>query len=151
VRRLAELNIYVILSFHAFDAQTSVALHGRDLVATKLRAIDNLTRAGVRMTLLNVMVRGVNESAAGQLLELMRGNEAVLSLTIQTMTYTGRAAVSLRVDSIFRPMKPRGSCAGNPTARWRSAIFSRGRRRIRSATRPASCSSPAISLCPWRV
>lgn len=89
-RRLADLDVYVILSFHTFDPAASVKLHGRDLTAIKLRAIDNLTRAGARLTLLNVMVRGTNENAQERLLQLLRENDAILSVTIQTMTYTGQ-------------------------------------------------------------
>lgn len=88
--QLAELGVYVILSFNTFDRQVSTQLHGRDLVDTKLSAIGNLTRAGVRMTLLNVLIRGTNENALGGLLDLMRGNDQILSLTVQTMTYTGQ-------------------------------------------------------------
>jgi len=89
-QRLAELGVYVILSFHTFDSATSIKVHGRDLVGAKLRAIDNLTRAGARITLLNVMIRDTNENEAGKLLRLMLENDAILSLTIQTMTYTGQ-------------------------------------------------------------
>ncbi len=89
-RQLAQRGVSVILSFNTFDPAVSVQLHGRDLVATKLKAIDNLTAAGVRMTLLNVMVRGVNESAIAPLWSLMRQNDAIGSLTVQTMTYTGQ-------------------------------------------------------------
>lgn len=89
-RELADRNVYVILSFNTFDADVSRRLHGQDVVAAKRRAIDNLTAAGVRMTLLNVMVRGANEDAVGGLWTLMRDNENILSLTVQTMTYTGQ-------------------------------------------------------------
>jgi uncharacterized radical SAM superfamily Fe-S cluster-containing enzyme len=89
-RRLAELGVCVILSFNTFDPAVSRRLHGCDLVSTKLKAIDNLTAAGVRMTLLNVLVRGQNEEALTGLFDLMRGNDQILSLTVQTMTYTGQ-------------------------------------------------------------
>lgn len=92
--RIAALGAHVILSFNTFDHDASVTLHGRDVVEAKLRAIDNLTRAGVKMTLLNVMVRGVNEDAAGGILDLMRENDNILSLTVQTMTYTGQGGGS---------------------------------------------------------
>ncbi|MHC4252489.1 MAG: radical SAM protein, partial [Planctomycetota bacterium] len=88
--RIAETGAHVILSFNALDGETSIALHGRDVVEAKLKAIDNLTRAGVKLTLLNVMVRGVNEDVAGRILKLMRENASILSLTVQTMTYTGQ-------------------------------------------------------------
>lgn len=89
-KALADLGVYVILSFNTFDSTVSMRMHGEDIVAVKMRAIENLTRAGVRMTLLNVMMRGVNEEAAGGILDLMRENDSILSLTVQTMTYTGQ-------------------------------------------------------------
>lgn len=88
--RLAELGVCVILSFDTFDPAASRRIHGRDIVEQKLRAIDNLTRAGVRLTLLHVMIRGENEDAIGGLLDLMKSNDNILSLTVQTMTYTGQ-------------------------------------------------------------
>ncbi len=88
--QLAELGVYVILSFNTFDPKTSVLLHGKDVVEAKLKAIENLTRAGAKMTLLHVMVRNVNEDAVSGMLDLMRANDHILSLTVQTMTYTGQ-------------------------------------------------------------
>ena len=87
--RQAALEAHVVLSFNTFDPQVSLRLHGRDVVGAKLRAVENLTRAGARFSLLQVMVQGENQAEAGRLLETMRGSEAVLSLAIQTMTYTG--------------------------------------------------------------
>ena len=89
-RRLADLDVYVILSLNTFDPQTSRLMHGRDLTVIKQRAIDHLVRAGVRMTLLNVLMRGVNENDLSGLLALMRQHDNILSLTVQTMTYTGQ-------------------------------------------------------------
>ena len=89
-KKLAEMGVYVILSFNTFDTETSAAIHGRDVVGAKLQAIENLTRAGVRMTLLNVLIRDVNEDAVAGILDLMRANDNILSLTVQTMTYTGQ-------------------------------------------------------------
>lgn len=89
-QQLAELGIYVILSFNTFDREDAVRIYGRDVVAAKLKAIDNLARVGVRMTLLNVMIRDMNEDAVGGILDLMLQNDHVLSLTVQTMTYTGQ-------------------------------------------------------------
>ena len=88
--QLADMGIYVILSFNTFDSDISKQLHGRDIIALKLRAIDNLTRAGVKITLLNVMIHNTNEDAISGILELMRQNDNILSLTVQTMTYTGQ-------------------------------------------------------------
>lgn len=89
-RRLADLGVYVILSLNTFDPAVSRQLHGHDLTEVKQRAIENLARAGVRMTLLCVLVRDVNEDAPGRILDLMRHSDHILSLTVQTMTYTGQ-------------------------------------------------------------
>jgi len=93
-KKLADLNIYVILSFNTFDSAVSQQMHGCDVVKAKLKAIDNLSRAGAKMTLLNVMVRGLNEDAIGNIWSLMRENDNILSLTVQTMTYTGQGGTS---------------------------------------------------------
>jgi uncharacterized radical SAM superfamily Fe-S cluster-containing enzyme len=87
---LAELGIYVILSFNTFNQETALILHGRDVVKAKLKAIDNLTRAGVKMTLLHVMMRNTNENVIAGIFDLMRANDNILGLTVQTMTYTGQ-------------------------------------------------------------
>ncbi len=92
--KLADLGVYVILSFDTFDPETSVLLHGRDIVEQKLKAVENLTAAGVRMTLLNVLVRGVNENSISKILGMMKENDKILSLTVQTMTYTGQGGSS---------------------------------------------------------
>jgi len=124
--RLAELGVCVILSLSALDAATSLKLHGRDVVAAKLRAIENLTAAGARMGLLNVMVRGVNEDVAGRLLEMLRQNDLVLSLTVQTMTYTGQGGGSfpdrrhMPVDEAARLV-----AAGSRGALWPGDFVSR--------------------------
>jgi uncharacterized radical SAM superfamily Fe-S cluster-containing enzyme len=88
--QLADMGVYVILSFNTFDSGTSVQLHGRDVTDLKLKAIDNLSRAGVKMALLNVMVNNTNEDAIAGILDLMQQNDHILSLTVQTMTYTGQ-------------------------------------------------------------
>jgi uncharacterized radical SAM superfamily Fe-S cluster-containing enzyme len=89
-RRLAEMDVAVILSLNTFDSETCRRMHGRDLVATKLKAIENLGRAGVRVTLLNVLARGLNEQDLAGVVRLLRDHDNVLSLTVQTMTYTGQ-------------------------------------------------------------
>ncbi len=92
--RLADLGVCVVLSFNTFDPEASRKIHGRDVVQAKLKAIENLTRAGARMTLLNVLIRGLNEDVPGRILDLMRHNDHILSLTVQTMTYTGQGGGS---------------------------------------------------------
>ena len=86
----SELGVYVVLSYNSTDPETTVTLHGQDITEQKRQAIDNITRAGLKMTLLHVMVQGFNQAALGPILDLMNRRDNILSLTIQTMTYTGQ-------------------------------------------------------------
>ena len=111
-RELAELGVYVILSVNTLDRAGEPRMHGCDLVDVKLRAIENLTRAGAKMTLLNVMIRGENEDAAGGTSGAAADDDNMLSLTMQTMTYTGQGggtfprARHIPVDEAARMVLP---------------------------------------------
>jgi 7,8-dihydro-6-hydroxymethylpterin dimethyltransferase len=89
-RRLADLGVYVILSFHTLRPDISQRIHGRDVTAAKLRALENLQRFGVGTTLLHVMIGGVNEPEIGDIIRLAKTHAVVRSVTVQTMTYTGQ-------------------------------------------------------------
>ena len=89
-KRLADLGVYVILSLNTLDPDQSVRLHGADITAAKLQALENLERAGVPTTLLMVLCGGVNEDQLPAVLDLALGRDVVRSLTVQTMTYTGQ-------------------------------------------------------------
>jgi uncharacterized radical SAM superfamily Fe-S cluster-containing enzyme len=80
----------VILSFDTFQSERAVRIHGKDVVDLKHRALENLQRFGIGTTLLNVMIRGVNEDEIGRVIELARSHSVVRSVTIQTMTFTGK-------------------------------------------------------------
>ncbi len=88
--KLAAAGAYVILSFDTLDPSTSVRIHGRDIVADKMRALENLQKAGVGVTLLHVMIPGANDREFGRLLDLALATPVVRSITVQTMTYTGK-------------------------------------------------------------
>ncbi len=88
---LAERNVCVVLSVNGFDDETLRFFHDTPTIGEiKRQAIDNLTEAGCRMTLLNVLARGVNEVFSGQLLDMMLDNDLILNLNFQTLTYTGQ-------------------------------------------------------------
>lgn len=88
--RLADMGVYVVLSLDTFDSDISKRLHGRDITAQKMAALENLGRYGVQTTLLMVLVGGVNEHEVETLWSLLLAHDHVRSLTIQTMTYTGQ-------------------------------------------------------------
>lgn len=88
-RALAELGVYAVLSFDTFRSETAVRIHGRDVVAEKLKALENMQRHGIGVTLLNVMIRGVNDNEIGAVIDLAKAHSVVRSVTVQTMTFTG--------------------------------------------------------------
>jgi len=90
VERLAELGVYVILSFNTFQSETSHKIHGKDVVTLKLKALENLAKYDVQTTLLNVMIKDINDSDIGKIIDLALKSDNVRSVTIQNMTYTGQ-------------------------------------------------------------
>ncbi len=95
-RVLADLGIYVVLSFDTFRSDRALLIHGRDVVDLKRRALENLQRFGIGTTLLNVMIRGVNEDEIGAVIELARQHSVVRSVTVQTMTFTGKGGKNFK-------------------------------------------------------
>ncbi len=89
-RQLADLGVYVILSFDTLRPATSMTIHGRDVVAIKRKALENLQRFAIGTTLLNVMIRGVNEDEIGAIIDLAGAYSVVRSVTVQNMTFTGQ-------------------------------------------------------------
>ena len=69
-RELAELGVYVVLSFDTFQADRSQRIHGQDVTAQKQKALENLQRFGIGTTLLNVMIRGLNDDEIGEVIQL---------------------------------------------------------------------------------
>lgn len=87
---LKALGVYVILSFNTFSPAVSKKMHGRDIVDAKLKALRNLRRYDIPVTILNVMIPGVNHHEINKIIGLMDEYSNILSLTIQNMTYTGQ-------------------------------------------------------------
>lgn len=89
VKKLKELDVYIILSFDTFLSDRSKAIHGHDIVEAKFKALENLEKHDVQTTLLHVLIKGVNDDELPKILKLALGEDFIRSLTIQTMTFTG--------------------------------------------------------------
>lgn len=90
VKMLARHGVYVILSFDTLDSEISVKIHGKDIVAEKLGALDRMAQADIGVTLLHVMIRGVNDHETWKIIQLASRYPNVRSVTIQNMTFTGQ-------------------------------------------------------------
>jgi uncharacterized radical SAM superfamily Fe-S cluster-containing enzyme len=78
---LARLKPHIYLQFDGFNAQTNRILRGKpDLIDDKLRALERLSEADVRVVLVAVIERGVNEHEVGRILEFGLRHPAVFGI-----------------------------------------------------------------------
>jgi hypothetical protein len=82
------VNVY--LQFDGFDERTHRAIRGRDLRAIKQRALDNCAEAGLTVTLVAAVERGLNEHELGAIIEFGLAHPAVRSVSFQPVTHSGR-------------------------------------------------------------
>ncbi len=82
------VNVY--LQFDGLDERTHRAIRGRDLRHIKQRALDNCAAAGLTVTLVAAIERGVNEHEIGPIIEHGLGHPAVRSIAFQPVTHSGR-------------------------------------------------------------
>ena len=66
-----------------------VARSAGDHQSVKLRALDNLERAGVRTTIVSTVAKGVNDDRIGECVRLLFERDFILSLMFQPAAYTG--------------------------------------------------------------
>ncbi|TFG57169.1 MAG: radical SAM protein [Deltaproteobacteria bacterium] len=88
-RELAARGVYAVVSFNTYSGKTCAALHGRDILAEKMQALETLKKHAVPTTLLNVMIRDVNDGEIGRIIDTAMQEDFIRSVTVQTMTYTG--------------------------------------------------------------
>lgn len=82
------INVY--LQFDGFDEATHKAIRGRDLRTLKQRALDNCYAAGLTVTLVAAIEKGVNEHECGAIIRHGLKHPAVKSVAFQPVTHSGR-------------------------------------------------------------
>jgi uncharacterized radical SAM superfamily Fe-S cluster-containing enzyme len=82
------VNVY--LQFDGLDAETHLAMRGRDLRESKQRALDNCAEAGLTVTLVAAIERGLNEHEIGPVIRHGLAHPAVRSIAFQPVTHSGR-------------------------------------------------------------
>lgn len=80
----------VYLQFDGFRESTNVRLRGEPLVDAKLRAIENLGRAGLRTILVTTLQPGVNDDEIGAIVRFGLERPWVTGVSFQPATYSGR-------------------------------------------------------------
>jgi 7,8-dihydro-6-hydroxymethylpterin dimethyltransferase len=87
-RRGKSINVY--LQFDGFDERTHREIRGRDLRDRKRQALDNCAEAGLTVTLVAAVERGLNEHELGDIVEFGLAHPAVRSVSFQPVTHSGR-------------------------------------------------------------
>lgn len=82
------INIY--LQFDGFDERTHREIRGTDLRERKRQALDHCAEAGLTVTLVAAVERGLNEHELGDIVEFGLTHPAVRSVSFQPVTHSGR-------------------------------------------------------------
>jgi uncharacterized radical SAM superfamily Fe-S cluster-containing enzyme len=95
VAALAERNrpgwpVNVYLQFDGFDERTHREIRGKDLRDRKQQALDNCAEAGLTVTLVAAIERGLNEHEVGDIVWFGIDHPAVRSVAFQPVTHSGR-------------------------------------------------------------
>lgn len=90
VGELARLAPHVYLQFDGFEAATHLAIRGQDLREDKRRALEHCAEAGLTVTLVAAVERGVNEHEVGAIVRFGVSHPAVNSVAFQPVTHAGR-------------------------------------------------------------
>ncbi|MDI9883693.1 radical SAM protein [Streptomyces sp. HNM0645] len=83
-------SVNVYLQFDGFDERTHLEIRGRDLRSFKQWALDNCAEAGLTVTLVAAVERGLNEHELGAIIEYGIDHPAVRSVAFQPVTHSGR-------------------------------------------------------------
>jgi uncharacterized radical SAM superfamily Fe-S cluster-containing enzyme len=95
VAGLAERNrpgrpVHIYLQFDGLDEATHRQIRGRDLRDNKARALHNCAEAGLTVSLVAAVERGLNEHELGPIIRHGLAHPAVQSVVFQPVTHAGR-------------------------------------------------------------
>lgn len=92
VARLATYipNFEVYLQFDSFEEQALVALRGKDLRETRIKAIENLNKYNLSTTLVVAIQKGLNDHELGDVLKYALQQKCVRGVTFQPIQVAGR-------------------------------------------------------------
>ncbi|HEY9524418.1 MAG TPA: radical SAM protein [Thermopolyspora sp.] len=82
--------VTIYLQFDGLNEATHRAIRGRDLRDIKRRALDNCAQAGLTVTLVAAIERGLNEHECATIVEYGLAHPAVRSVALQPVTHSGR-------------------------------------------------------------
>lgn len=88
--RLADIKPTIYLQFDGFSARTSQLFRGKDLLSTKLKALERLAQARIDVVLVPTVVKDINHDEIGDIVKFGIKHPAVRGICFQPMTHAGR-------------------------------------------------------------
>ncbi len=97
LKGLAEAGISgIYLQFDGMTGEVYEQIRGKDLLPTKLQAIENCREAGVQVVLAMTVIEGINEKQMGQVLEFaLKNKDVIVGIAYQPAFGSGRFDVPL--------------------------------------------------------
>ena len=87
---LADIGPTIYLQFDGFSSQTHEAIRRRDLVDTKMKALDRLAEAKLDVVLVPAIERNINHDEIGDIVRFGIEHPAVRGIAFQPVTHSGR-------------------------------------------------------------
>ena len=103
VAELERLKPHIYLQFDGFEEETHLAIRGKDLREVKQRALDRCAEAGLKVSLVSAIERGVNEHEVGAIVRHGIAHPAVTSIVLQPVTHAGRHREFDPLDRLTNP------------------------------------------------
>lgn len=116
-KKLKEFGVQLVLSVDTLDSTKSKIIHGKDIVAKKLHALEIIEELEIPTTILSVCIKGVNEDDVVDVVHTYLHKNFVRSVTIQNMTFTGENGSQFKprdhitIDEIETLLASRGEFA----------------------------------------
>ncbi len=82
----------VYLQFDGFSPKANIALRGKDLVKIKLKAIENLRKYNIPITLVTTVQKGLNDSELGKIIKFGMETSCIRGINFQPVCYSGRGS-----------------------------------------------------------
>jgi len=93
LRKLAEIDVRVILSFDSFEEKINRQMLGGNFLTGKMRVVEQLEAHDICTSLLAVVAKDVNNHEVGDFVKLSLEKDFIQSLEMHTMTYTGQYGI----------------------------------------------------------
>ena len=89
----------VFMQFDGLDPEATIELRGEDLLATKLRAIENLGANNIHITLAVTLQPGVNDHQLGPIVQFAIERPWITGINFQPATYSGRHVLPSELEN----------------------------------------------------